>query len=50
MLESQESAEARDATIQAARELYGEGSDAERALIEAWTAVGLNLNVIGFWL
>lgn len=39
---------ARDATIQAARELYGAESDAERAIIEAWTAVGLSLNVIAW--
>jgi bacillolysin len=33
---------ARFATIQAARDLYGGGSDAERAITEAWTAVGVN--------
>ena len=33
---------ARAATIQSARDLYGAGSAAERALIEAWTAVGVN--------
>ena len=33
---------ARLATIQAARDLYGAGSDAERAITEAWTAVGVN--------
>jgi thermolysin len=33
---------ARTATIQAARDLYGAGSAAERALTEAWTAVGVN--------
>jgi thermolysin len=33
---------ARAATIQAARDLYGAGSDVERALTEAWTAVGVN--------
>lgn len=33
---------ARSATIQAARDLHGAGSAAERALIEAWTAVGVN--------
>ena len=33
---------ARTATIQAARDLYGAGSAAERAMIEAWTAVGVN--------
>lgn len=33
---------ARAATIQAARDLYGTGSAAERAMIEAWTAVGVN--------
>jgi bacillolysin len=32
---------ARGATLQAARELYGTGSPAERALDQAWTAVGL---------
>jgi thermolysin len=33
---------ARAATLQAARDLYGAGSGAERALAEAWTAVGVN--------
>lgn len=33
---------ARAATIQAARDLYGSGSAAERAMIDAWTAVGVN--------
>ena len=33
---------ARSATIQAARDLYGGGSAVERALTEAWTAVGVN--------
>ena len=33
---------AREATIQAAQSLYGAGSPAERAVIEAWTAVGVN--------
>jgi thermolysin len=33
---------ARQATIQAARDLYGAGSPAERAVIQAWTAVGVN--------
>lgn len=33
---------ARAATIQAARDLYGAGSPAERAVTEAWTAVGVN--------
>ena len=33
---------ARAATIQAARDLYGTGSDAVRAVTEAWTAVGVN--------
>ena len=33
---------ARAATIQAARDLYGSGSAAERAIIQAWTAVGVN--------
>jgi thermolysin len=35
-------AQARAATIQAARELYGVGSGPERALTQAWTAVGVN--------
>ncbi|HSB61029.1 MAG TPA: M4 family metallopeptidase, partial [Vicinamibacteria bacterium] len=34
-------AQARAATIQAARELYGVGSPAERAVTQAWTAVGV---------
>jgi thermolysin len=33
---------ARAATIQAARDLYGGGSAAERAITQAWTAVGVN--------
>jgi len=33
---------ARTATIQAARDLYGNGSDADRAVTQAWTAVGVN--------
>jgi bacillolysin len=33
---------ARAATIQAARDLYGGGSAAERAVTQAWTAVGVN--------
>ena len=33
---------ARAATIQAARDLYGAGSTVERAVIQAWTAVGVN--------
>ena len=33
---------ARAATIQAARDLYGVNSAAERALTQAWTAVGVN--------
>ena len=33
---------ARAATIQAARDLYGAGSAAERAITQAWTAVGVN--------
>lgn len=33
---------ARAATIQAARDLYGEGSTAEQAVTEAWTAGGVN--------
>ncbi|HEY7055774.1 MAG TPA: M4 family metallopeptidase [Vicinamibacterales bacterium] len=32
----------RTATIQAARDLYGANSDVERALTDAWTAVGVN--------
>jgi thermolysin len=35
-------AQARAATIQAARELYGVGGAPERAVQEAWTAVGVN--------
>ena len=35
-------ATARAATIQAARDLYGVGSAAERAVTQAWTAVGVN--------
>ncbi len=35
-------ATARAATIQAARDLYGAGSPAERAITQAWTAVGVN--------
>ena len=34
-------ATARVVTIQSARDLYGAGSPAERALIQAWTAVGV---------
>ena len=33
---------ARAATLQAARDLYGSGSDVERAIGQAWTAVGVN--------
>jgi bacillolysin len=33
---------ARAATIQSARDLHGEGSAVERAVIEAWSAVGVN--------
>jgi thermolysin len=33
---------ARSATIQSARDLYGAGSAAERAVTQAWTAVGVN--------
>ena len=33
---------ARAATLQAARDLYGAGSNAERAVAQAWTAVGVN--------
>jgi thermolysin len=33
---------ARMATIQAARDLFGSNSNAERAITEAWTAVGVN--------
>ena len=32
---------ARAANIQAAQDLYGAGSAAEQAVIEAWTAVGV---------
>jgi Zn-dependent metalloprotease len=32
----------RAATIQAARDLYGVNSAAERAVTQAWTAVGVN--------
>jgi bacillolysin len=34
--------QARAATIQAARELYGQGSPAETAVTQAWNAVGVN--------
>jgi len=34
--------QARAATLQAARDLYGTNSDVERALTQAWTAVGVN--------
>ena len=33
---------ARAASIQAARDLYGVGGAAERAVTQAWTAVGVN--------
>ena len=33
---------ARQATIQSARDLYGAGSAAERAVTQGWTAVGVN--------
>ena len=33
---------ARAATIQSARDLYNSGSAAERAVAQAWTAVGVN--------
>jgi bacillolysin len=33
---------ARAATLQAARDLYGAGSDVERTVQQAWTAVGVN--------
>jgi bacillolysin len=33
---------ARAATIQSARDLYGDGSAAERVMTQAWTAVGVN--------
>ncbi len=33
---------ARAATVQAARDLYGTDSAAERAVVQAWTAVGVN--------
>jgi len=35
-------ADARAATIQSARDLYGGGSAVERAVTQAWTAVGVN--------
>jgi thermolysin len=35
-------ATARAATLQAARDLYGANSDAERAIAQAWTACGVN--------
>ena len=35
-------ATARGATIQAARDLFGTNSNAERAITQAWTAVGVN--------
>ena len=34
-------ATARAVTVQSARDLYGAGSPAERAMIQAWTAVGV---------
>ncbi len=34
--------QAREATIQSARELYGAGGAVERAVTQAWTAVGVN--------
>ena len=34
--------QARAATLQAARDLYGANSDVERSLTQAWTAVGVN--------
>lgn len=34
--------QARAATLQAARDLYGANSAAERSLVQAWTAVGVN--------
>ena len=34
--------DARAATIQSARDLYGAGSATERAVTQAWTAVGVN--------
>jgi Zn-dependent metalloprotease len=33
---------ARQVTIQAARDLFGAGSAPERAVTQAWTAVGVN--------
>jgi thermolysin len=36
---------ARSATIQAARELYGRGSAAETAIIQAWDAVGVDVGI-----
>lgn len=38
-------ATARLATIEAARDLYGPGSAAERAIIQAWDAVGVDVGV-----
>ena len=35
-------ATARNTSIQAARDLYGANSTAERAITQAWTAVGVN--------
>ena len=35
-------ATARAATIRAAQDLYGPNSAVERALVQAWTAVGVN--------
>lgn len=32
---------AREATLQSARDLFGDGSDVEKALAQAWTAVGV---------
>ena len=42
MTASSNFAVARAATIQAARDLYGAGSAPERAVTQAWTAVGVN--------
>jgi len=42
MVPSSNFSQARAATIQAARELYSAGSPAERAVTQAWAAVGVN--------
>lgn len=42
LVPSSDFAQARAATIQAARELYGAGTPAETAVIQAWNAVGVS--------